>query len=76
MRGKYVNTILMQSKKHSIIESVTNTVIGLVTSFIIQLIIYPLLDIPVSINQNIIITLVFFTVSIIRGYLIRRLFNK
>jgi hypothetical protein len=66
----------MQSKKHSIIESVTNTVIGLVTSFIIQLIIYPLLDIPVSINQNIIITLVFFTVSIIRGYLIRRLFNK
>ena len=66
----------MQSKKHSIIESVTNTVIGLVTSFLIQLIIYPLLDIPVSINQNIIITLVFFTVSIIRGYLIRRLFNK
>ena len=66
----------MQSKKYSIIESVANTVIGLVTSFIIQLIIYPLLDIPVSFNQNIIITLVFFTVSIIRGYLIRRLFNK
>jgi uncharacterized protein YacL len=66
----------MQSKKYSIIESVTNTIIGLVTSFIIQLIIYPLLDIPVSIGQNIIITLVFFTVSIIRGYLIRRLFNK
>ena len=66
----------MQSKKHSIIESVANTVMGLVTSFLIQLTIYPLLDIPVSINQNIIITLVFFTVSIIRGYLIRRLFNK
>ena len=66
----------MQSKKHSIIESVANTLIGLVTSFLIQLIIYPLLDILVSINQNIIITLVFFTVSIIRGYLIRRLFNK
>jgi len=66
----------MQSKKYSIIESVANTVIGLVTSFIIQLIIYPLLDIPVSINQNIIITLVFFTVSVLRGYLIRRYFNK
>ncbi len=66
----------MQSKKYSIIESVANTLIGLVTSFLIQLIIYPLLDILVSINQNIIITLVFFTVSIIRGYLIRRLFNK
>jgi uncharacterized protein YacL len=66
----------MQSKKYSIIESVANTLIGLVTSFIIQLIIYPLLDIPVSIGQNIIITFVFLIVSIIRGYLIRRLFNK
>ena len=50
----------MQSKKHSIIESVANTVIGLVTSFIIQIIIYPLLDIPVTISQNVIITFVFF----------------
>ena len=66
----------MQSKKYSIIESVANTVIGLVTSFIIQIIIYPLLDIAVSISQNIIITFVFLIVSIIRGYLIRRLFNK
>jgi hypothetical protein len=66
----------MQSKKNSIIESVTNTVIGLVTSFIIQLIIYPILNISVNINQNIIITFVFFTASVLRGYLIRRYFNK
>jgi len=66
----------MQSKKNSIIESVTNTVIGLVTSFIIQIIIYPLLNIPVSLNQNIIITFVFFAASVLRGYLIRRYFNK
>tara|TARA_R100000951_G_scaffold13277_1_gene10506 strand:- start:413 stop:619 length:207 start_codon:yes stop_codon:yes gene_type:complete len=66
----------MQSKKHSIIESVANTVIGLVTSFIIQIIIYPLLNIPVSLNQNIIITFVFFASSVLRGYLIRRYFNK
>jgi hypothetical protein len=42
----------MQSKKYSIIESVANTLIGLVTSFIIQLIIYPLLDIPVSLIKK------------------------
>jgi len=66
----------MQSKKNSIIESVANTVIGLVTSFIIQIIIYPLLNIPVSLNQNIIITFVFFASSVLRGYLIRRYFNK
>ena len=66
----------MQTKKQSIIESITNTVIGLITSFLIQLILYPLLDIPVTVSQNIIITLVFFSVSIIRGYVIRRFFNK
>jgi len=66
----------MQSKKLSIIEAVSNTVIGLLTSFCIQLIIYPTLNIEVSINQNIIITFVFFIASILRGYVVRRLFNK
>ena len=66
----------MQSKTKSIIEAVSNTVIGLLTAFIIQIIIYPLLNIEVSINQNIIITFVFFIVSIIRSYLVRRLFNS
>ena len=66
----------MQTKKQSIIESLTNILVGLITSFLIQLIIYPLLNIPVSLNQNIIITVVFFIVSFLRGYLIRRFFNK
>ena len=66
----------MQSKKLSIIEAVSNTIIGLLTSFCIQLMIYPILNIEVSINQNIIITFVFFIASILRGYVVRRLFNK
>ena len=66
----------MQNKKHSLIEAICGTTIGLLTSFFIQLIIYPFLNITVSIGQNIIITTVFFVVSILRGYLIRRLFNK
>jgi ABC-type thiamin/hydroxymethylpyrimidine transport system permease subunit len=65
----------MQSKKHSILESVINVVIGLITSFFIQLAIYPLLNIPVTFKQNVIITIIFFIASFIRGYLIRRLFN-
>jgi hypothetical protein len=66
----------MQTKRQSIIESITNVIVGLITSFLIQLIIYPLLNIPVSLNQNIIITVVFFIVSFLRGYIIRRIFNK
>ena len=66
----------MQSKSLSIIESISNPVIGLVTSFLIQLVIYPILDIEVSIGKNIIITIIFFIASFLRGYVIRRLFNK
>ena len=65
----------MQSKKYSALESVTNVIVGLVLSFVIQLIIYPLLGIPVTLKQNFIITAVFFVVSFIRGYVIRRVFN-
>jgi hypothetical protein len=66
----------MQTKKGSIIEAVSGTVIGLLTSFGIQLVIYPALDIEVRIDQNIIITFVFFFASIVRGYFVRRLFNR
>ena len=66
----------MQSKKLSFIESTVQTFIGLAVSFIIQLIIYPVMDIPVTVTQNIIITLVFTIASIIRGYFVRRLFNR
>jgi uncharacterized protein YacL len=67
---------MKQSKKHSAIESITQTVIGLVTSFIIQIILYPILNIPVTFSQNLIITFVFFVASFLRGYVIRRYFNK
>ena len=65
-----------QKKKHSLLEAISGTIIGLLTSFGIQLVIYPLLKIPVTISQNVIITSVFFIFSILRGYLVRRLFNK
>jgi len=75
-KKKKKNKIMKQKKQHSIIEVVSNTIIGLVTSFIIQLIIYPILNIPVSIEHNVVITSVFFITSIVRGYLVRRLFNN
>ncbi len=67
---------MTQTKIQSLIESITHTIIGLGTSIVIQLILYPLLSIPVSFGQNIIITIVFFAVSIIRQYIVRRIFNK
>ena len=67
---------MSQSKNKSLIETLTQTFTGLVLSFIIQIIIYPLMGISVTIGQNVIITIVFITASIIRGYVVRRIFNR
>jgi len=66
----------MQTKKHSLIESITNTAIGFIISLLVQLILYPAMNIDVRFEQNIIITIVFTSVSIARGYVVRRVFNR
>jgi len=65
-----------QSKKHSILESVTNTIIGLVISYTIQRLIFPLYGIKISESTNLQITFIFFVASFGRSYLLRRIFNK
>jgi hypothetical protein len=65
----------MQTRKTSLIESITNTAVGFAVSLGIQLVIYPIMDIPVSFDQNIIITCIFTSASILRGYAVRRCFN-
>ncbi len=66
---------MSQERKYSAIESAVNVVSGLFVSFLIQIWIYPLLKIPVTTGQNIIITAVFVSASFVRGYVIRRIFN-
>ena len=67
---------MKQSKRHSALESITNVVVGLLISIIAQMIIYPILNISVTFNKNLIITFVFFVLSFARGYIIRRIFNN
>ncbi len=66
----------MQTKKYSLIESITNTLVGFIVSLLIQLIIYPTMGIPVTFTQNIVITFIFTLASILRGYVVRRMFNR
>ena len=65
---------MKQSKQKSLVESIVQTIIGLATSIVLQVVLYPILGIPVSFTQ--IITAVFFIVSIVRGYIVRRIFEK
>jgi uncharacterized protein YacL len=66
----------MQTKKQSLIETTTNIVVGMIVSFLAQKIIFPYFDLQVSTHQNIVITIFFTIISFIRGYGLRRFFNK
>jgi hypothetical protein len=66
----------MQTKKQSFIEASTNTAVGFLISYASTFLIFPLMGFESSAGKNVIITLFFTVVSIFRGYVIRRFFNK
>ena len=66
----------MQSKKDSLIESLTSVGIGLFIGVILNMLILPLFDYDVSLTDGVLISIIFTAVSIIRSYIIRRWFNS
>jgi hypothetical protein len=60
----------------SMVETITNVAIGLVVSFLSQVVIFKYYDIHISLAQNLELTLYFTVVSIIRSYVLRRFFNS
>ncbi len=68
--------LMAQTVKQSWIEIGVNTIVGFILSVGIQMIIYPLMGIPVTMGENISITLIFMAVGITRSFLIRRIFNR
>ena len=67
---------MQQSKLDSLIEALLSTFVGFVVSFTANLILMPMLGIPVSLSQNFILTVAFTFVSVARSYLVRRFANK
>ena len=65
----------MQSRKHSLCESIVNVAIGYSISLIAQVVIFPMYGLQVSLSENLQIGLAFTLVSIIRSYCVRRWFN-
>lgn len=67
---------MSQSRKHSAMEAVANVAISMVIGLGTQLAMFPALDIPVSIDQNLTILAVMTVVSLVRSYCLRRLFDR
>lgn len=67
---------MTQSRVDSAMETFTNTAIGYAIALVANIFILPaVLNIEVSLEQNLFIAALFTIISLIRGYLIRRAFN-
>lgn len=66
---------MKQSRIDSFMEAVCNTFIGFWVSLLTWIVVAWAMEIPVTWGQNLLITGIFTIVSIIRSYVLRRLFN-
>ena len=58
----------------SLIESIANTAAGFLVSLLIQITLFSLMAIETTTTQNLTLSGVFTLASLVRGYLMRRLF--
>jgi len=65
----------MQNKKDSFLESIINTLISTVISISISPFIYWVWNVPITIFQFTGVTITFIIISIVKNYIVRRLFN-
>ncbi len=66
----------MQLKRHSLLESATNIVVGYTINMLANFVIFPLWGWHITLKQNIEIGVIYTIISLVRSYCLRRLFNK
>jgi hypothetical protein len=66
----------MQRKSHSMAEAVTSTATGFLLSLAIQIYLLPLYGVHLTIQSNLQIITVFTVASLLRQYVLRRVFNR
>lgn len=66
----------MQTKLQSMVEAWTGTAVGFIVALILQEYVSWAYGLPLRLSDNLKITLLFTTVSVLRSYAVRRFFNK
>lgn len=67
---------MSQSRTHSAIESVTNVAIGYGVALAGQIVVFPIVGVQASMSQNLVIGAAFTAISLVRSYVVRRVFNR
>lgn len=65
-----------QSRRMSLIEAVSNVAVGYLLAVVTQIVVFPLFDLHPSLGENIALGAIFTAISLIRGYALRRLFDR
>lgn len=64
-----------QTRIMSLVEAITNVVVGYVLAIATQIVVFPWFGIKTGLAEHLSIGLIFVGVSLARGYLLRRLFE-
>ena len=67
---------MKQSRTMSLIEAVANVVVGYVLAIATQIVVFPWFGIKTGLAEHLGLGLAFVGVSLVRGYLLRRLFER
>ena len=66
----------MQTKRQSLIETLTSVFVGWLIGVILNMLVLPLFDYDITVVDSLLVSLIFTVISVVRGYLIRRFFNS
>ena len=67
---------MTQSRRMSLIEAATNVIVGYALAVGMQIVVFPVFGIYIALGEQLAIGLAFTGVSLVRGYVLRRLFER
>ena len=67
---------MSQSRRMSLIEAVTNVMVGYALAIITQIVVFPWFGMHPSLGENLALGGVFVGISLLRSYALRRLFER
>jgi hypothetical protein len=66
---------MSQSRKGSMFEAIMNVLVGYGINFTANILIFPLFGWHISMQQNLVLGVIYTAISLLRSYCIRRWFN-
>lgn len=68
--------LMTQSRRMSLVEAVTNVIVGYAVAVVTQIVVFPWFGLHPTIGENLMIGVIFVGISLLRSYILRRLFAR